>query len=64
MRATRFSARILAVGPDVDLALLEVADDSFFNDLQPVEWSMQLPSLRSRVSVRGAVGGSVRSDFF
>ena len=51
----RWRARVAAVGPDVDLAVLEVTEDaeSFFEGLQAVEWSNELPALQSRVTVRG-----------
>lgn len=57
----RWLARVNAVGPDVDLATLEVVEDadSFFSDLVPVTWSDELAPLRSRVTVRGyPIGGS------
>ena len=60
--ARRYAARIIAVGPDVDLALLEVLNPSFFEGLAPVEWSESLPQLQSRVSVRGfPIGGKTMS---
>ncbi|KAL1521992.1 hypothetical protein AB1Y20_021637 [Prymnesium parvum] len=60
--ARRFAAHVVAAGPDVDLALLEVSDRSFFDGLAAVEWSELLPPLQSRVSVRGfPVGGKTMS---
>jgi S1-C subfamily serine protease len=57
----RWSARVAAIGPDVDLATLEVIEDAdaFFSDLVPITWSDELASLRSRVTVRGyPLGGT------
>ena len=46
----RWRARVSAVGPDVDLATLEVIEDadSFLRDMAPVTWSDELPALQSR----------------
>jgi branched-chain amino acid aminotransferase len=52
------------MGPDVDLAALEVIEnaDEFFADLTPVAWSYELPPLQSRVTVRGyPLGGNAQS---
>jgi S1-C subfamily serine protease len=51
----RWHARVVAVGPDVDLAVLQITEDAktFLDGLSPVEWSDRLPSLQSRVTVRG-----------
>ena len=60
----RWRGRVAAVGPDVDLAALEVIEDadSFFIDMVPVHWSDTLPSLQSRVTVRGyPLGGNAQS---
>jgi len=60
----RWRARVSAVGPDVDLAILEIVEDagSFFADLVPVVWSDELPALQSRVTVRGyPLGGNAQS---
>ena len=57
----RWRARVVATGPDVDLATLEVVEDAdgFFSDLVPVTWSDELAPLRSRVTVRGyPLGGT------
>jgi len=57
----RWPAKIAAIGPDVDLATLEVVEDAegFFSDLAPVTWSDELAPLRSRVTVRGyPLGGT------
>ena len=57
----RWRARVAAVGPDVDLATLEVVEDAdtFFSDLVPITWSDGLVPLRSRVTVRGyPLGGT------
>ena len=60
----RWRARVVAMGPDVDLAALEVIEntDEFFADLTPVAWSYELPPLQSRVTVRGyPLGGNAQS---
>ena len=57
----RWTAKVAATGPDVDLATLEVVEDAdgFFSDLAPVTWSDELAPLRSRVTVRGyPLGGT------
>ena len=59
----RWRARVAAVGPDVDLATLQVTHDAegFFKGLEPVVWSDELPALQSRVTVRGyPTGGSTQ----
>lgn len=60
----RWRARVAAIGPDIDLAALEVIEnaDEFFADLTPVSWSSELPPLQSRVTVRGyPLGGNAQS---
>lgn len=60
----RWRARVAAVGPDVDLAALEVVEDaeSFYANMTPVTWSDELPTLTSRVTVRGyPLGGNAQS---
>jgi S1-C subfamily serine protease len=55
---TRYTARIIAVCHDADLALLEIEDPAFSTDIPPVSVG-GLPALRQRVSVVGfPVGGS------
>ena len=51
----RWRARVSAVGPDVDLATLEVIEDadSFLRDMAPVTWSDELPALQSRSEPSG-----------
>lgn len=48
----RFTAGIIAVAHDADLALLKVEDDDFFTDSPPLKFG-NLPELRDRVTVYG-----------
>jgi len=53
----KYTAKVLAVAHDCDLALLKVEDSRFFNGTKPVTFG-DLPSLRDKVSVYGyPVGG-------
>ena len=49
---TRFTANVIAVSHDADLALLQVEDDLFFHDTVPLELG-KLPDLRDEVFVYG-----------
>ena len=42
----KFKARVAAVSHECDLALLVVEDESFFNDLTPLEIAPDLPQLQ------------------
>ena len=54
---TKYTASVLAVSHDADLALLRVDHPSFMVDIQPMEIG-ELPGLRDRVSVVGyPIGG-------
>jgi len=48
----KFTARVLAIGHDCDLALLTVDDPEFFSDLQPLDIG-ELPALQDSVLVIG-----------
>lgn len=54
----RFQARVLAVGTDCDVALLDVEDDEFWKDIVPLELSSTLPELQQSLCVLGfPIGG-------
>jgi len=53
----KFKARVIAVAHDCDLALLEVEDESFFDDLAPLDIMTDLPSLQDPVFVLGYPAG-------
>lgn len=54
-----YPAHVLAVGHDCDLAVIEVEDDSFYNDMSPLPLATQLPDLNSEVTVLGfPIGGT------
>lgn len=58
----KFIATITAVGRECDLALLEVADKSFFAGVVPIDLGKQLPRLQDTVTVVGyPVGGDNQS---
>jgi len=55
----RYSARVLFVGHDCDLALLEVDDPAFGPDAPPLTFGASLPDLNDEVSVIGyPMGGN------
>lgn len=49
----KWVAKVLCVGPDCDLALLEVLDPDFWKGLQPMNILPGLPALQDSVSVIG-----------
>eukprot|EP00933_Yihiella_yeosuensis_P033675 TRINITY_DN27332_c0_g1_i1.p1 TRINITY_DN27332_c0_g1~~TRINITY_DN27332_c0_g1_i1.p1 ORF type:complete len:547 (-),score=110.05 TRINITY_DN27332_c0_g1_i1:197-1837(-) len=49
----KYVAKVLCIGPDCDLALLEVPDAGFWKGLAPLEISAQLPQLQDEVRVLG-----------
>ena len=49
----KFRARVVAVAHECDLALLTVEDESFFNDLKPLDIVPDLPQLQDPVFVLG-----------
>jgi S1-C subfamily serine protease len=64
----RWRGKVVAVGPDVDLALLEVHEEelskgeSFWTGVSPVTWQSTLPQLQSAVHVCGfPTGGTTIS---
>ncbi len=58
----KFSARVKASAPDVDLALLELDDASFFDDHPPLPRVASLPRLRDAVLAHGyPTGGETLS---
>ena len=64
----RWRGKVVAVGPDVDLALLEVHEEelskgeSFWTGVSPVQWHATLPQLQSAVHVCGfPTGGTTIS---
>jgi len=55
----KYSARVLAVAPGIDLALLQLEDESFFERHSPLERSRTLPEIKDSVLAYGfPVGGS------
>lgn len=57
-----YMARVLFVGHDCDLALLEVEDDSFFEGLEPLEFGT-LPKVRSTVVTYGYPAGGEQISY-
>ena len=54
-----YPTSIVAVGHDCDLAIVEVEDPSFYDDMEPLPFVDQLPDLNSEVTVFGfPVGGT------
>jgi len=54
----RFQARVLAVGTECDVALLDVEDEEFWKDISPLELSSTLPELQQSLCVLGfPIGG-------
>ena len=54
----RFQARVLAVGTECDVALLDVDDEEFWKDIVPLELSNSLPELQQSLCVLGfPIGG-------
>jgi S1-C subfamily serine protease len=51
----KFIARVVAIGRECDLALLEVSDAAFFEGVVPIELVRQLPRLQDTVTVVGCV---------
>jgi len=57
---TIFTARVIAISHDADLALLQVEDDVFFNDTVPLKFGV-LPDLLDEVFVYGFPEGAINS---
>jgi S1-C subfamily serine protease len=55
----KYSARVLAVAPGIDLAVLQLEDESFFDRHAPLERSHTLPEIKDSVLAYGfPVGGT------
>lgn len=59
----KFKARVVAVAHECDLALLTVEDDSFFDDLKPLDIMTDLPQLQDPVFVLGYPEGGDTVSF-
>src|SRR5689334_20611180 len=46
-------AKVKAIGPGIDLALVELVDPSKLKDVEPLPLAKELPQLKARVSVYG-----------
>lgn len=54
----KYPAKVLAIGTECDIALLEVTDPEFWDDMVPLELSADLPALQESVAVLGyPIGG-------
>lgn len=49
----KLSATVVAASPDIDLAVLELDDDSFFDDHQPLARTSKLPEVKDTVLAYG-----------
>lgn len=57
----RYQAKVLEVSHDTDLALLEVEDEAFFEDVEPLAFG-RLPKMQDKVTVYGyPMGGNTIS---
>ncbi len=55
----RVEAKVAAIGPGIDLAVLTVEDDTFFAKRPPIARASKLPEITSRVAVQGfPIGGN------
>jgi S1-C subfamily serine protease len=53
------SATVESIAPGIDLAVLKLDDDSFFDSHQPLEWAATLPEIEDSVMVYGyPLGGA------
>ena len=58
----RILAKVIAVAPEVDLALLQLTDESFFEDKPALDISDELPKLKNTINVYGfPIGGEQMS---
>jgi S1-C subfamily serine protease len=58
----RVEAKVTAIGPGIDLAVLTLEDESFFAKRPPIPRASKLPEFTSRVAVQGfPVGGNTLS---
>jgi len=56
------SATVEYVAPDIDLAVLKLDDETFFDSHKPLEWAAEVPQQESTVMVYGyPLGGTVLS---
>jgi S1-C subfamily serine protease len=49
----QLSAKVTAIGPGIDLAIVELADPEQLKDVSPIPLADELPELKSRVTVYG-----------
>jgi len=55
----RVEAKVAAIGPGIDLAVLTLEDETFFAKRPPIARASKLPDVTSRVAVQGfPIGGS------
>jgi S1-C subfamily serine protease len=55
----RVEAKVTAIGPGIDLAVLTLEDDTFFAKRPPIARASKLPEITSRVAVQGfPIGGN------
>jgi S1-C subfamily serine protease len=55
----KFTAKVETIGTDVDLAVLSVSDDAFFQKFPPLRRSKGLPNVQDNVAVYGfSIGGN------
>jgi S1-C subfamily serine protease len=55
----RVEAKVVGIGPGIDLAILSVEDETFFAKRPPIPRASTLPEITSRVAVQGfPIGGS------
>ena len=55
----RVEAKVVAIGPGIDLAVLTLEDETFFAKRPPIARASKLPEITSRVAVQGfPIGGN------
>jgi S1-C subfamily serine protease len=55
----RVEAKVVAIGPGIDLAVLTLEDETFFAKRPPISRASKLPEITSRVAVQGfPIGGN------
>ena len=55
----RVEAKVVAIGPGIDLAVLTLEDETFFAKRPPIARASKLPEITSRVAVQGfPIGGT------
>ena len=50
---TKYIANLIALGPECDLALLTVDDESFWQDVKPIKFAPRVPSFGADAYVAG-----------